>query len=56
VIVYDLRDDDKPTFMYHSKGRMKAYEGIGQTVTEYETFDAVLDEEKKKQKQFESDW
>lgn len=51
VIVYDIKDDDKPMFLYHSKSRVKAYEGVGQAVTEYESFADVLAEEEKRQKQ-----
>lgn len=50
VIVYDIKDDDRPMFWYHSKSRIKAYESVGQEVTEYETFDDVLAMEKREQK------
>ncbi|MFA5058017.1 MAG: DEAD/DEAH box helicase [Opitutaceae bacterium] len=42
VIVYDLRDEDKPLFRYHARSRMRTYENLGQKVTEYENAAAAL--------------
>ena len=48
VIVYDIRYYDKPMFWYHGLSRIKAYEQIGQTVVQYDSFDEVIRAELKK--------
>lgn len=51
VIVYDIKDDDRPMFWYHGKARIAAYQKEGQQVTEYESFMAVLKQQPAERKQ-----